>query len=360
MTGRRVRQLHSRLGLGRTGSRRIGWWKPCAEARVARNGLPHRPFDVRGLLPVMPPEIESDIATGRDSLSQAHSRRIEFEKLHRGGGDCGDSMKIAHRGRIETRAEELRAASGKMPTGDSEHRLGRLDENGFAVRVTSEQKLRRQARTCADVQHRSMQIGGQQIDQAVRELREDLPAPAQAVVRRGARFPDSNLLRIRDHGRRDRSLRSGCIVESPVRLHHGEQMLAAQRLLRVPARSGGLPPYTCQRHPGNHPLRPLITTAWTTQRCSTTKITRIGRTLSITAAVSRLYSMKYMLVKLMRPTVTTFICGLVVTTMGQKNSFQLHMNLMIRSVAMAGFTDGSTTEKKIPSSLPPSMRAASM
>ena len=66
------------------------------------------------------------------------------------------------------------------------------------------------------------------------------------------------------------------------------------------------------------------------------------------AAVSRLYSMKYMLVKLIRPIVTTFICGLLITTIGQKNSFQLHMNLMISSVAMAGFTDGRITEEEDP------------
>ena len=65
------------------------------------------------------------------------------------------------------------------------------------------------------------------------------------------------------------------------------------------------------------------------------------------AAVRRLYSMKYILVKLIRPMVTTFIWGLLITTIGQKNSFQLHMNLMISNVAMAGFTDGRITEKKI-------------
>ena len=58
--------------------------------------------------------------------------------------------------------------------------------------------------------------------------------------------------------------------------------------------------------------------------------------------------------------VTTFIVGLLITTIGQKNSFQFHMNLMISRVAMAGFTDGRITEKKIRSSLQPSMRAASM
>ncbi len=89
-------------------------------------------------------------------------------------------------------------------------------------------------------------------------------------------------------------------------------------------------------------------------------MSRIGRMLITAAAVRRLYSMKYMLVKLMSPIVTTFICGLLITTIGQKNSFQLHMNLMISSVAMAGFTDGRITRKKIRSSLAPSMRAASM
>jgi hypothetical protein len=55
------------------------------------------------------------------------------------------------------------------------------------------------------------------------------------------------------------------------------------------------------------PFRPLITTACTTQRCSVMKMIRIGRMLITAAAVSRLYSMKYILVKLIRPMVTTFI-----------------------------------------------------
>src|SRR5512139_3468748 len=55
-----------------------------------------------------------------------------------------------------------------------------------------------------------------------------------------------------------------------------------------------------------------------------------------------------MLVKLIKPMVTTRMLGLFTTTSGQKNSFQFHMNLMMSSVAMAGFTDGRTTLKKIP------------
>ena len=51
------------------------------------------------------------------------------------------------------------------------------------------------------------------------------------------------------------------------------------------------------------------------------------------AAVRRLYSMKYMLVKLMRPMVTTFIWGLLITTIGQKNSFQVPTVIRIASVA---------------------------
>ncbi len=58
--------------------------------------------------------------------------------------------------------------------------------------------------------------------------------------------------------------------------------------------------------------------------------------------------------------VTTRMLGLLITTSGQKNSFQFHMNLMMSSVAMAGFTEGRITLKKIRSSLQPSMRAASM
>src|SRR4030095_16074306 len=90
------------------------------------------------------------------------------------------------------------------------------------------------------------------------------------------------------------------------------------------------------------------------------KISRMGMMLITAAAVRRLYSMKYILVKLIRPIVATFIWGLLITTIGQKNACQLHMNLMISNVAMAGFTDGRITEKKMRSSLQPSMRAASM
>src|SRR5581483_3698818 len=43
---------------------------------------------------------------------------------------------------------------------------------------------------------------------------------------------------------------------------------------------------------GRHPLSPLITTAWTTQRWQRRKITATGSTLRTAAAVTRLYSMK--------------------------------------------------------------------
>ena len=82
--------------------------------------------------------------------------------------------------------------------------------------------------------------------------------------------------------------------------------------------------------------------------------------LSTAAAVTALYSMKYMLVKLTSPSVTTFMVGEFTTTRGQNSSFHVHMNLTITSVARAGLTEGRITRQKIPSSLEPSMRAASM
>ena len=47
-------------------------------------------------------------------------------------------------------------------------------------------------------------------------------------------------------------------------------------------------------HPSalRQPFRPLMTTAWTTQRCSVRKMSRMGRMLITAAAVRRLYSMK--------------------------------------------------------------------
>jgi len=69
--------------------------------------------------------------------------------------------------------------------------------------------------------------------------------------------------------------------------------------------------------------------------------------------------MKYMLVKLTSPSVTTFIVGEFTTTSGQNSSFHVHMNFTITRVAIAGFTAGRITRQKIPSSPAPSMRAAS-
>jgi len=68
--------------------------------------------------------------------------------------------------------------------------------------------------------------------------------------------------------------------------------------------------------------------------------------------------MKYMLVKPIRPSVTVFIAGEFTTTSGQKNSFHVHMNLMMARVARAGATAGTTTRQKTAHSLQPSMRAA--
>src|SRR6266702_1054148 len=48
-----------------------------------------------------------------------------------------------------------------------------------------------------------------------------------------------------------------------------------------------------------------------------TKMRRIGRTLTTAAAVTRLYSMKYMLVKPISPMVTVFMDGEFTTTRGQ-------------------------------------------
>src|SRR5258706_15653054 len=86
-------------------------------------------------------------------------------------------------------------------------------------------------------------------------------------------------------------------------------------------------------------------------------MSRMGRMLTTAAAVSRLYSMKYMWVKLISPMETTFIWGLLITTIGQKNSFQFHINLMISREAMAGLKDATITSNKIRSSQDPSMRA---
>src|SRR5262249_58429845 len=113
-----------------------------------------------------------------------------------------------------------------------------------------------------------------------------------------------------------------------------------------------------QRRP--HPFTPSIPTARTIHFWQRRKIARIGRMLTTAAAVTRLYSMKYMFVKLTRPRVTTFIAGELITTSGQKSSFQVHMNLMMTSVAIAGATDGRTIRQKMPSSPAPSMRAASI
>ena len=82
--------------------------------------------------------------------------------------------------------------------------------------------------------------------------------------------------------------------------------------------------------------------------------------LTTAAAVTRLYSMKYMFVKLSRPSVTTFMLGEFTTISGQNSSFHVHMNFTITSVASAGFTEGRITRQKIRSSPAPSMRAASM
>src|SRR5438093_12808457 len=70
------------------------------------------------------------------------------------------------------------------------------------------------------------------------------------------------------------------------------------------------------------------------------KTARIGSTLTTAAAVTRLYSMKYMLVKLTRPSVTTFIVGEFTTMSGQNSTFHVHMNFTITRVEMAGFNSG--------------------
>src|SRR6267142_2647118 len=114
-------------------------------------------------------------------------------------------------------------------------------------------------------------------------------------------------------------------------------------------RRGPSPTAACGAHHlvGPQPRSPLSTTARTIHFWQTRKTARTGAMLRTAAAVTRLYSMKYMFVKLTRPS-------------GQKSSVQVHMNLTITSVARAGLTEGRTTRQKMPSSLAPSMRAASM
>src|SRR5947209_19495246 len=83
------------------------------------------------------------------------------------------------------------------------------------------------------------------------------------------------------------------------------------------------------------------------------KTARIGSTLTTAAAVTRLYSMKDMLVKLTSPSVTTFIVGAFTTTRGQHRSFHVHMKFTMTRDARAGFTAARITRQQIPNSHAP-------
>src|SRR2546425_9940107 len=87
------------------------------------------------------------------------------------------------------------------------------------------------------------------------------------------------------------------------------------------------------------------------------KTARIGSTLTTAAAVTRLYSMKYMLVKLTSPSVTTFIVGEFTTTSGQNSSFHVHMNFTMTRGAMAGFTAGRDQPPEEPNAPAPAVGA---
>src|SRR5207247_3102881 len=69
-----------------------------------------------------------------------------------------------------------------------------------------------------------------------------------------------------------------------------------------------------ERGGASHPFSPLMMTPRTIHFWARRKTARIGSTLTTAAAVTRLYSMKYMLVKLTSPSVTTFIVGEFTTT----------------------------------------------
>ena len=85
----------------------------------------------------------------------------------------------------------------------------------------------------------------------------------------------------------------------------------------------------------------MSTTPLTMKRRVKMYITRIGIRLSMTAALSSEYSWKYPVENLLRPSVTVFILSVLTTSKGQKYSFQVQRNLIIRNVTIAVFTMGT-------------------
>ena len=105
------------------------------------------------------------MAGRRDDPGQDGERRLEIDELHRYRSQRRDGMKVVRRGLVQAHDKKSRSASDKVPACDVHHGLGRLDEDGLALRPASQQELRGQARSGSDVQDRALQVRRQQIYQ---------------------------------------------------------------------------------------------------------------------------------------------------------------------------------------------------
>jgi len=72
---------------------------------------------------VVPPEVESYVASRRDDAGQRRESRLEIEKLHRRGSQRRNRMEIVLGGTVQTHGEEFRRASGQIRARDVEHRF---------------------------------------------------------------------------------------------------------------------------------------------------------------------------------------------------------------------------------------------